>query len=377
MKTLYIITKGMGKPSDEQIIKMEESDSFPRVTVLDRAISATLLDERHLENRYSGFRRWLYRHLPVTASQVLEALLIHKKYDVILVHDEKVAFPLTLLMRLLQMRPPLVMTLSRITSNSRFKTKVKMLLLKMTRKRIDRIILWSSEQRRILMEKGGVPPEKIRLIKKGTDERFWRPLDCETDKICSVGMEMRDFPTLVKALAPLKIPCHLATGAARGVIFDTVRTLFDMKDLPPHITVGSLAPLQLRKLYARSRFLVISLLPTDSDNGLTAILEAMAMGKPVICTKVEGQVDVIEDGVTGIYVPQGDPDALRDAVSELWNDPEKARLMGLAARDHIEANHSMDQYALSVRDTLGQAIKSRNASALSGRDLAMHNVKSL
>ena len=49
------------------------------------------------------------------------------------------------------------------------------------------------------------------------------------------------------------------------------------------------------------------------------------MGKPVICSRTRGQVDVIEEGVTGLFVPVGDEKALRAAMLELWHDPARAR----------------------------------------------------
>ena len=94
--------------------------------------------------------------------------------------------------------------------------------------------------------------------------------------------------------------------------------------------------LDLRELYRRhSLFVVVPLLESDTDNGVTVILQAMAMGKTVICSRTEGQVDVIQDGVTGLYVRQGDPDALRAAMVALWNDPARARAMGARARKYI------------------------------------------
>jgi glycosyltransferase involved in cell wall biosynthesis len=43
-------------------------------------------------------------------------------------------------------------------------------------------------------------------------------------------------------------------------------------------------------------------------------------------------VDAVEDGVTGMLVPPGDPDALRDAVQALLEDPELRRRLGAAGR---------------------------------------------
>ena len=81
---------------------------------------------------------------------------------------------------------------------------------------------------------------------------------------------------------------------------------------------------ELRDLYASSRFIVVALYETDFQAGVTTILEAMAMGKAVIASRTRGQRDVIEDGVTGIYVPPGDSAALRKAIVDLLASPERA-----------------------------------------------------
>jgi len=51
------------------------------------------------------------------------------------------------------------------------------------------------------------------------------------------------------------------------------------------------------------------------------ILEALALGKPVVATRVGGIPEVIEDGETGLLVAPGDPRALAGAVSALLADP--------------------------------------------------------
>ncbi len=361
MRTLYIIKKGMNKPSDDVVQKMESEGIQPRVSTLEKAISSDVLDERYLKNCKGKLRKWIYRRLPVEICQILETLKIHQHYDVIYVHTEQVALPLAIFIRLFRVKTHYVITISRITSKNQFKTWIKQTILRWTHSRIDSIVMWSSAQRRIVTDRIGVSPKKIALIKLGTDHRFWKPMDVQTDMICSVGMEMRDYPTLVEALRPLNIPCHFATGSKTVEIFDTVEQLHSIKDIPKHITIGKKSPIELRELYSRSRFVVLSLLPTDSDNGLTVILEAMAMAKPVICTSVDGQVDVIKDGITGIFVPQGDPEAIRKAILDLWENPEKAESMGRAARSYIEQHHSMDQYVTTIQQHLLKVVNSNVA----------------
>jgi glycosyltransferase involved in cell wall biosynthesis len=93
---------------------------------------------------------------------------------------------------------------------------------------------------------------------------------------------------------------------------------------------------------------------------VTIILEAMAMGKPVVCSRTRGQVDV-QDGVTGVYMPVGDPVALREAMLSLWNEPQRAHSMGSRARAHVEQYHTLEQFALNVRAAAEASLQGRPA----------------
>jgi glycosyltransferase involved in cell wall biosynthesis len=104
----------------------------------------------------------------------------------------------------------------------------------------------------------------------------------------------------------------------------------------------------LRDLYARAMVVVVPVLPTDFQAGVTTLLEAMAMGKPVVVTATEGQRDIVEDGETGILVPPGDPAALRHAISRLLDDPAERDRLGRNARRAVETRFSLDVYASAL-----------------------------
>lgn len=355
MKTLYIVSKGINQLSEEEVKYREQQNLHPRDTFLEDALSADVLDERYLANQVPSYRQWIYRYLPTILAQVLEALWCMDSYDIIFAHSERVGLPLALLMRLIGSRKPLVMVISRITSRDEGKEKQKKWFMKRAYPAVSKFLIWSSVQYKIAVEELGIPEEKVQWVKRGTDQQFWKPMAAETNTICSVGMEMRDYPTLVEALRPLDIPCHFAVGKSRGEIFQTVRELYEVDEIPANITTGPKSYQELRELYARSRFVVISLLPTDSDNGNTAILEAMAMGKAVICSRVEGQVDVIKEGETGVFVPQGDPIALREAITDLWDNPEKAKRMGQVAREQVEKHHNLEDFVGEIQSVVTEA----------------------
>jgi glycosyltransferase involved in cell wall biosynthesis len=59
------------------------------------------------------------------------------------------------------------------------------------------------------------------------------------------------------------------------------------------------------------------------------------MGKPVIAARSGGLIDIVVDGETGILVPPRDPDALRNAMQSLLDDPARRAAMGMMAKQRV------------------------------------------
>ncbi len=82
---------------------------------------------------------------------------------------------------------------------------------------------------------------------------------------------------------------------------------------------------------------------TSSAEGCcNSILEAMALGKPVVATDVGGNREIIEHGVNGLVVPQGNSEALAQSLVELLNDRAKAQAMGQAAASSVKSRFSIE-----------------------------------
>lgn len=75
------------------------------------------------------------------------------------------------------------------------------------------------------------------------------------------------------------------------------------------------------------------------------LLEAMAMAKPVVATASGGTPEIVQDGVTGILVRPGNPDAMAAALENLLQDPARAGSMGAAGRRHVVAHFSIEAHA--------------------------------
>ena len=69
----------------------------------------------------------------------------------------------------------------------------------------------------------------------------------------------------------------------------------------------------------------------------TVLLEAMAVGRPVVAAANGGIVDLVDDGVTGLLVPHGDPTALAAALTTILDDPRRAEAMGRAGLERVRA----------------------------------------
>ncbi len=105
----------------------------------------------------------------------------------------------------------------------------------------------------------------------------------------------------------------------------------------------------------------IFLLPSVRDaagnlDGLpTVLLEAMALGKPVVASRIAGVPLVIEDGVNGLLCPAGDADALAAAVAGLLADPPRREALGRAGRRSVEERFNWREVARRFVALFGDA----------------------
>src|SRR5215475_601004 len=89
--------------------------------------------------------------------------------------------------------------------------------------------------------------------------------------------------------------------------------------------------------------------------GVTAILECLAMGKAVICSRVPGQTDVVIEGENGKYVPPGDPAPLSAEIRRLLSLPEEAVRLGANGRKLVEAQMNLSLYVQRLAAVLEEA----------------------
>jgi glycosyltransferase involved in cell wall biosynthesis len=92
----------------------------------------------------------------------------------------------------------------------------------------------------------------------------------------------------------------------------------------------------------------IAVVPSRFEGfGLTAI-EAMALGTPVLASNTDGLAEIIRHGETGWLFTSGDPAALADGVTELWEQPELRKLISGSALETVRDKYSMVKFRQSL-----------------------------
>jgi glycosyltransferase involved in cell wall biosynthesis len=76
-------------------------------------------------------------------------------------------------------------------------------------------------------------------------------------------------------------------------------------------------------------------LPSLNEGMGRVLVTAMALGKPIVATRVGGVPELLADGAAGRLVPPGDAAALADAVCALLRDPDQAAALGEAGRRRV------------------------------------------
>jgi glycosyltransferase involved in cell wall biosynthesis len=113
-----------------------------------------------------------------------------------------------------------------------------------------------------------------------------------------------------------------------------------------------------RKLREASVLAAPCVLASDGDrDGLpTILLEAMAVGTPVVSTDVTGIPEILEDGVTGLAVPQRDASALAAACRRLLQDPGLRKELSVRARALVEERFDIRDNSRQLRDLFGRIL---------------------
>lgn len=109
------------------------------------------------------------------------------------------------------------------------------------------------------------------------------------------------------------------------------------------------------------RALDVLLLPSSEEPFGRALIEAMALGVPVLATEVGGPPEIVRDGIEGYLLKPREPAAWAAAVRRIVESPERAAAMGLAGRERVRDAFTAERHAEAMLDVYERARAGREA----------------
>lgn len=193
-----------------------------------------------------------------------------------------------------------------------------------------------------------------------------------------LGIGSEPVVTTVTNLIPRKgVECFVRAAGQMHEAFPEARFLI-VGDAPPHAAAYKRKLMQLSKALGLDEVLHfvgfredIPQILADSDLFILTsvqdpfpwvVLEAMAMGKPVVATDVGGLREAVVDDETGFLVPSGDATAIADAASLLLQYPERAHDMGQAGHERVRASFSVEVYVKRMEGIYREVSKNKKGS---------------
>jgi glycosyltransferase involved in cell wall biosynthesis len=317
---------------------------------MSETFNADLIDYAKAQKVGGWFGRLLGKIGGQNALLAWACFKLRHQYQIIFSDGEQIAIPLALLFKFLSWgKRPAHFTLVHILSVGK-----KMYFFDWfgIQSDIDLFFVYSTWQKKFIEDRWQVPGDQVIFTPFMVDDDFFAPdqavggLTREdlslTDEpiICSVGLEFRDYPTLLEAVKGIDVQVVVAAGSPWSKRSDTT----EGQEIPDNVRVRRFSQHELRDLYTMSEFVVMPLFEVNFQAGVTAILEGMAMGKAIVCSKTAGQTDVIIDQENGLYVPPEDAEALHAAIKYLLEHPDEADRMGKNGRSLIENEMSLKKY---------------------------------
>ena len=106
----------------------------------------------------------------------------------------------------------------------------------------------------------------------------------------------------------------------------------------------------------------VFVLPSRREGLGVAALEAMALGRPVVASRVGGLAESVQHEYTGLLVPPEDSEALAGALERLLGDPALARRLGAAGPEHIRDRYDAEAMVAGYERIYGEILAEDAAS---------------
>ncbi len=183
-----------------------------------------------------------------------------------------------------------------------------------------------------------IPENKIMVLRNGIDVAAYRPSFSDQGYGLYFGRLSKEKGVETLLQAHKKIQCDFPLKVVgTGPLFDELRQQYPEVDFPGYQSG--------RKLYSTIAGAAFVVVPSEwYENCSMVVLEAMALGKPVIGSRIGGIPEQVEDGETGFLFPMKDSTALAAKMDKLADNAKLRKKMGAAGRKKLEEEYSLETH---------------------------------
>ena len=233
--------------------------------------------------------------------------------------------------------------------------------------RMSRILAISEAVRQAMLDRGEAPEGKITVVSNGISApepadpaATRRALGIAADTplvVCAARLEReKDIASLISAIGIVRntVPDVRCLVAGAGSEKAALEAQVERLNLPGAVTLLGFRADATALMAAADLFV----LPSLAEPFGLVLLEAMALGRPVVATRAGGPLEIVVDGETGLLVPPSSPEALAAAMERLIAGPAARRRLGENGRARFEQYFTaarMAQATLAVYAGISQA----------------------
>ena len=173
--------------------------------------------------------------------------------------------------------------------------------------------------------------------------------------VCVGRLELeKDIASLIAAMSNVvvKHPKVVCIIAGEGSKKEELRKQIEQAKLKEVVRLVGFRADAISLIYSSDIFV----LPSLAESFGLVILEAMALGKPVVATRVGGPSEIVVDGETGLLAPPFNPEALAEAMLDLLKDPQKRERMGRKGQERFLEKYTAGRMAEATLDVYKQLL---------------------
>lgn len=286
-----------------------------------------------------------YKRLRDMLCATWKILTCRKRYDVLYATHTLGIEPIILLRALGLYRHPIVVWHHQPIVKA--KNPLREVLARLFYRGMDYMIFFSEKLMQDSLPSKKADPRRMSMVHWGADLDYYDHLQPDGQHpsfFISTGKELRDYETLLMAFQETGLPLTLYAEKKRQAYFEELHPGENIKmhygDRPiPH---------EIALMVAQSRCVCICCQESNYTVGLTTVVEALALGLPILCTRNPQMPMDIETEGCGFWIEPQDVEGWKEKLRYIADHPEESKAMGQRGRALAEQYYNIKQCGKEV-----------------------------